>query len=230
MAGWQFLSTAGDFMDLKAKVGLGVGLALGLVLFALPIGLEDRLTREGGLIENASSLLLVLVVLICARQIWRNPSWLWISGFLGTVWMCLRELDFQRRFTTRSIESLGFFSSPGIELETKLVVGAALTPFVIAGAHLLLAGWRALPGAFTRREKWIGYLGMASCLVFVALLFEKVLDPNTAVVEELCELLFAYFIMLMVVGFSRQGRADHVPVRLKSDEALPGVSATAKQS
>lgn len=198
------------FVDIRAQLGLIIGAGLMGCLSLLPLDLEKRLTEEGGLIENFSAGLLGIVVIACAVQLWKRPSRLWLAACLGAVWMFLRELDFQRRFTPRSIESIGFYSNPSIELEMKVVVVLALLPFVIALAQLALAAWKSVPEALSSRRPWLGYLAIAMGLVATAMLFEKQFKMSTGLIEEICELLFAYFVLLLVLAFA--GKSSATPV------------------
>lgn len=207
------------FVDKRAQAGLIIGAGLAGCLSLLPTHVEKRLTEEGGIIENLSAGLLGIVVVACAIQLWRKPSRLWLAGLLGAVWMCLRELDFQRRFTPRSIESIGFYSNPSISLEMKLLVLLALLPFLIAGVQLALAAWKSLPEGVSSRRPWLGYLGIAVGLAATAMIFEKQFEMSTALIEEICELLFAYFVLLLVLAFTRN--SDGREAAVKDEPGMP---------
>ena len=67
-----------------------------------------RLAAEDGLVEVASLVVLGVALILAIRQaatrLW--PGWL--SGAVMFLWGLLRELDIQKRFTYRSIESIGY--------------------------------------------------------------------------------------------------------------------------
>ena len=117
------------FIDAPAKFVLVIGAVLGVILFNLPLPTVKELTGEGDLVENLSSVVLGLVVVLTAIQAARTRSSGWLSATVMALWMFLRELDFQRRFTPRSVESIGFYTRGTIPLQMKLVVLAILAPF-----------------------------------------------------------------------------------------------------
>lgn len=196
------------FIDAPAKFVLVIGAVLGVILFNLPLPTVKELTGEGDLVENLSSVVLGVVVLLTAFQAARTRSPAWLSATVMAVWMFLRELDFQRRFTPRSVESLGFYTRGTIPLQMKLVVLAILAPFVMAGLHLLWLGKKRVAQGIRTREIWIGYLATGAGVVGVALLFEKFLKDATGVIEEVSELTFAGLVLMLVlhyvVGWSKK--------------------------
>ena len=191
------------FIDTPARWVLFLAICLGLTFFWLVTHGWPDLTAEGKPVENASSILLGFVVLMAGLQFGRTRSKIWASAALAAFWLYLRELDYQRQFTPRSIESLGFYFSPAIPLKMKLITIAALLPFMTAGLHLLITARTAIPQAFRTGQVWVGYLLLAAGLVLLALLSEKVIKEPTNIVEEVSELTFAVFILLLVRHFSR---------------------------
>src|SRR5678816_1861978 len=110
-------------------------ICIGLLLVPHQWGL--RLTDEGGPVEVASAVVLVVALLIAIVQFARRFSLGWLSGAALMLWAILRELDFQKRFTYRSIESIAYFVSPRAPWQEKLVVILIMLPFAVAGLHLL---------------------------------------------------------------------------------------------
>lgn len=168
-----------------------------IVLFIVPHDTAVRLTAENGPLENASAGLLGVGVILAALQFSRVRKLAWLAGFGVVLWMFFRELDYQRNFTAKSVESISFYRSSTIPLGTKLVVLVVLAPFVAAWGYVLWRCAKTFRGAFQRRERWTAYVLQAVLMVTIARSVEKLGFDHRAVVEEVFETGFA----LLVVNF-----------------------------
>ena len=182
-------------------------LTLGLLLL---LALRDwalRLTREGHLIENLSEWVAVAGILFATVGLGRFRSRIWLSILLLLVWLYLRELDFQKLFTPRSIESIGFYTSPDIASAMKLLALLAYSPFAAAGLHLAWAGFGEMRAAHPSRAAWCWPLGLAVAFLVMALAGEKLMPKWWQILEEVFELGFAGLVVLVVAHetFRRRG-------------------------
>jgi len=119
--------------------------------------------------------------------------WLCAAGVL--LWLLLRELDFQKAFTYRSIESIGFYTHPRAPVWQKLVAIGALTPFALALLCLFWIAWRNARQAIAQRQPWLGYCAGVIALGLLSAACEKLLDLQGA--EEICELGLALLVLLL---------------------------------
>jgi len=121
---------------------LAVALLL-LALFAVGAALTGRsrnlLLHEGGLVETVSAAGYFVCV---AVLLFRGGMTLAIQRFYIPVlvlFLGLRELDFDKRFTTMGIFKSRFFSSDTVPLAEKLI-GAAVIVFLLYCLYRLLRG------------------------------------------------------------------------------------------
>lgn len=178
-------------------------LILAAVLLALPPHVVKPLVAEDALIENLSALFLVVGLLFAVAQAERTRSPLWVAVSLMMLWMLLRELDMQKRFTPRSIESIGFYSNPSIPLGVKLLALLAMTPFVLSGLYLVTAAIKAIRVAPKCACPWLPAGSIAAALLVSAHLFEKRLPRAWRVLEEPAELAFIALIVFAVIDCAR---------------------------
>ena len=177
----------------------------GMVLVALvllPAALRTRLISEGGFIENLTAAILGLGVILAGLKLKEQRSGVWVSITFVLLWMFMRELDYQRMFTPRSIESTGFYRSSAIPLRMKLVAFVALLPFGIAGLYLLRAAILRVRTAKLPRSAW-ERISVAVVLVAAALISEKLLPPAFQALEEVAEAGFAAVIVLALLQAKR---------------------------
>jgi len=190
-------------------------LTLGLLLMLAPRDWALRLTREGHLIENLSVCVAAGGILFAALNLSRFRSRIWFSILLLLVWLYLRELDFQKLFTPRSIESIGFYRNPDIAPSMKLLALLAYSPFAAAGLHLAWAGFREMRATHPPRAAWWWPLGLAGAFLVVALVGEKLMPRWWQILEEVFELGFLCLIVLIVasVTFRPRGSPARPPHR-----------------
>lgn len=195
------------------------------VLAMLPHEQVHRLNAEGGIIENLSAAAAALCVLLAVFKWIRAPSQLWLAISLAALWMFLRELDYQKIFTPRSIESIGFYSAPHIPLLMKLLAIAALSPFVVAIAYLAWNGFTALQGQRFPLPNWCRPLVIAAAFLAAALASEKLLPPTWGRLEELLELSFLSLILLIIAAatlpFGSPAKPYGALAEAKVNESLP---------
>lgn len=167
-----------------------------VVVQTLPADLAVRLTAESGPFEILSACLLGLALLLGAGGWLRQPTWPRFAGALMLLWALLRELDFQKRFTYRSVESLGYYFRPIAPWSEKLLVVLILTPFIMAGGYLTLLLWRQHRAALRSKASWLALLVAGAALVATGAACEKILGLPVA--EEVLETGFAALIVLLV--------------------------------
>jgi hypothetical protein len=187
-------------IDGRSIVILLAGVLVIAVGLMLPTESAKRLSAEGAIIETVSAALLGVSLLACMRELARRRSWPWLSGSMVVLMLLLRELDFHRRFTPRSIDSTGFYRSAEIPLHTRLIVPLLALPFLLASLHILWLGLRRLAAAVRARQPWPCYTALAFAMIGVARYAEKSRRDLTHVVEEVAEVAFAAFVLLVVLS------------------------------
>jgi hypothetical protein len=180
------------------------------MLMALPRPFAIGLASEDGPIENLSAGILALGVIFAGLRLFRHPSRLWFSILLTVQWMYLRELDYQKMFTPRSVESVGFFSNPKTPLQTKLIAAAIMAPFVLGGLGLFVAAVERLRSMGHPRPEWLRPASIALALLVVALGSEKLLPSPGKLVEELFELSFGTLVVVMIFRYDFNVRGGAV--------------------
>jgi hypothetical protein len=176
-----------------------ITLVLGIVVLALlPPQQAKVLVAEGGLIENLSVAVLGAGMLCAGFTACRTRSRVWLAVSLMLLWMYLRELDYQKHFTPRSIESIGFYTNGDFPLGMKIGAVAALLPFACAGVYILLRTYRVLRSSMTNARPWVFPAMVAAGLFVVGQIAEKVLPSRFHVVEETAELAFVSLLVFIV--------------------------------
>lgn len=178
-------------------MGLGlVAVAGALLLQGLPESTSAFLRSESGPFEMGSIVLLGAAAALAAWQFAGRPSWTRIAGLACVAGLLLRELDFQKRFTYRSVESFGFYTRPIASWSEKVIAATVLLALAAAGLHLARAAWRHLPRAIARGESWVRAVPMAAGLIALGLVSEKFL--HLLVAEEVFETTFAVVVLGIV--------------------------------
>lgn len=181
---------------------LGTGVVM-TVLFLLPRQVSLNLVSEGQMIENISALFLASAVVVAVLHLKRQPGLVWLSATGTLLWAYLREMDYQKMFTYRSVESLGFYTRPQAPLSEKLLVLLILMPFVAAGAHLLWVLVKSLRTGLANREAWVGQVMAILALIMTGLPAEKFLKEFGQIVEEVAELGLSASVLLLTVNLHR---------------------------
>jgi len=153
-------------------------------------------------VELASAVVLVVALLTAIVQLASRFSLAWLSGAALMLWALLRELDFQKRFTYRSIESIPYYVSPRAPWQEKMVVILIMIPFAVAGLHLLRLFCRHFRRELQKREPWTIHLLAAFALGIVGVASEKLLKLHT--VEEPCELGAELLGLLMLLDLQKK--------------------------
>lgn len=182
-------------MNKKVKMSKSSGIAAvivtifcvtGLVVQHLDPETAHRLSAEDGPFELASAGLYGLAFLIAATGCFRERlTLLRLSGTVMLLWATLRELDFQKRFTYRSVESFGYYTRPIAPWSEKIMVLLVLMPFVLAGMYLVFGFLRRAHGAWQMSTPWLSYVTGMIVLLLVSSVLEKVFRHGAA--EEVCE-------------------------------------------
>jgi len=117
-------------------------LVVGVVWFQfLPSELVKFFNAEVGPFEQYSVAFLAAAALLALASWWHSRSTSWLAGGVVLIYATLREFDFQKMFTHRSVMSLGYFTRPKAPLPEKLLVILAIAPCLIAIAYLLRRAW-----------------------------------------------------------------------------------------
>ena len=169
-----------------AAVIIAVFCITGLFVQRLDPEVAHRLSAEDGPFELASAGLYGLGFLIAGVGCFRERLTLFrLSGTVMLLWATLRELDFQKRFTYRSVESFGYYTRPIAPWSEKIIVLLVLLPFVLAGMYLVLGFLRRSPSAWQMSSPWLSYVVGMIVLLLVSSVLEKVFHHGAA--EEVCE-------------------------------------------
>ena len=171
----------------------------------MPRDVAEAVVAEGGLVENASALLYGIGILIAALQLKRHPTWPWLSGLAMLLWMFLRELDYQKAFTYRSVESVPFYTGSTAPGWQKVLALLILAPFAVAGLHLFRLGCRNVRHALAQRNAWPGHFMAIALLGIIAQSSEKLL--HRSLIEEVCELGIALLVLVLTLEFKARSPA-----------------------
>lgn len=129
-------------------------LTLLLVCSVMPRNERERLIEEGGIVENASTMLHFVCFAIAVRKgslpfLRREPAL-----FMAPLLLGLRELDFDKRFTSFGIFQTKLYLRPEVSLSEK-----AIAFMVAVGIAILLVGMVA-----THASSFMNELGRRSSL------------------------------------------------------------------
>lgn len=171
------------------------------------------LGSEDGPFEIVSVWAFGLALFLVLWRLLSQPSVLALSSATMLLWALLRELDLQKRYTYRSVESLGFYTRPDAPVSHKILALAALVPFVLAGSYLFLEYLRRVRPAWARGEVWVGHTFGAIGLLMVGMGLEKLFGLSAA--EEVCETGMALIILLLAweLRIARPGQPEPGPLR-----------------
>ncbi len=203
---------------LAALVLAAVVIALDILLFPA----ADRM-REGGGVESASALLYLGPLLVTLRH--PDLGRMWMPPLLLGA-MALRELDFDKRFTSEGLLSIKVFTYDTALWEKALSVLVLAT---LAAALVLLLRRRA--GAFlrnlARRRHWALYLAAGLALTVVSKSIDglgRKLEPwgidlaaavndRAGQIEEALELGIPVFLLMAALAARRTRRAAALTAR-----------------
>jgi hypothetical protein len=223
------------FVDGASLAVLAAGPLTVAGLLQLPPETAKRLAAEGGPIETASAVLLAFACASCVREAVRTRAAAWASGSVAMLALLLRELDFHRLFTSKSIDSTGFYRSAAVPLHTKLLVVALALPFLVAAGHVLWSMRPHLAPALRGGRPWVGHAGLGLFMVLLSRLAEKTKLTHRQVLEEVAELMFAAFVVLAVMyarrragAVSATGDASPAPPPRRAPRASPTRSPGAR--
>jgi len=100
----------------------GTSWAIGVWVESLPAETARAWVAESGPFEVASAVFYGMAALLAGFHLLQQMTVTRLAAWTMLVWACLRELDFQKRFTYRSIESIGYYSRPQAPWSEKLLV------------------------------------------------------------------------------------------------------------
>ncbi|EED35696.1 conserved hypothetical protein [Luminiphilus syltensis NOR5-1B] len=188
------------------------------IIYTMPLAERTQLLREGGPIEGLSAagyivVLIYAIVIFSNRYIKQYHYLLLLIAFFA-----MRELDFDKRFTTMGVLKSKFLVSPDVPLLQKVIGGLVLALLIYCVVYTLLLHGRPLVKRLFNPalHHWGILLGLA-CMVFsksVDGLGRKVkgwtgyeLDyvtvKNASALEECLELFIPLFFLLAFVAYAR---------------------------
>lgn len=150
-------------------IALALGVVLAFISFDLVRSPEGKwMLREGGGIESVTAVLLGYMSLLYAGS--RNGSGNWHVA-VGLLLLAMRELDFDKRFTSEGVLQLRLYSGDSPLWEK--IIGAAVV-FVAIAVLVRLAMFQLGPWvrALLRGASWAWLFALSGVLVVVA----KMLD------------------------------------------------------
>lgn len=202
-----------SLIDSKVLAVLVVSVLAGLVVQSLPRETAAALTAETGVFEVASAIMYGLAAVLAAVHFMRQRTPLRLAGVAMLLWAFMRELDFQKHFTYRSVESIGYYVRPYASWSEKAAVLLILAPFVVAGCYLLIQFWRHLRPAYRNGEKWLAHVASCFVLGVASSTSEKLVGWRAA--EEVFETGLAATVLMLTWnlrarfgGDSARGRAE----------------------
>jgi hypothetical protein len=182
-------------------------------------GMQSTMMNEGGWVETASWIAYFVAAFFVALQVLRWPvRW---SMLVLTLVLGLRELDFDKRFTTMGIFKSRFYPSPDVPLSEKLIALVITACIVVSLFFLIKNHLKPFIERLKRRE------GPSLCFLFSGglLVFAKSIDglsrklepigivPSDATnriaasVEESFELAAALLIVVAAIGALKNYRS-----------------------
>jgi len=200
--------------DISPFVWGCLSFALLMAIWTQSLPAESELARhlasEDGIFEQGTAgfLIAAVVLALVTSVVRRSATWL----ATGVLFACvtLRELDFQKMFTYRSIMSLGYYTRDVAPVGEKLLVLLLITPCLLAIFYLL---YRA------RKDAWLrgAEAGLQRAWVFsisVFFLTSHILDRHndllgfipgrTGILEALVEFTMAMALLFLLVDLKPQ--------------------------
>lgn len=193
--------------------------ALIVALQVVPAETRDALLIEGAAVETPSAVAYLVAGLILFIQALRIPS-RWSLAVLATL--CgLRELDFDKRFTTMGIFKSRFYPSPDVPFVEKLiavavVVAILITLYFAARNYLMpfIRGLRQKSGVVISVFVFASSVvvaksldGMERKLEPLGIATSDVMEQVAMSIEEVLELMASLILVVGVLGAFK--RADN---------------------
>lgn len=199
-------------------------------LALLPDDVLDILIKEDGVVETAQFVLYLVCAIIswfyARHNIWKSG----ISGGIIFAIFALRELDFQKRFTSMSVTKTRFFISPDVSIAAKMIAGAILISSVIILMSFVLKTNATLLNGLRARLKWafsacagIGLLAASTVLdnanrhfKAIGIVLSDQLSMVVEIFEEMIELAIPLLFLLALVQWQRallKKKRNYLPAR-----------------
>jgi hypothetical protein len=212
--------------DLVLYVGLVIAIVLAIVV-SLSLGYESTvfMIKEGGPVESLTAVLYV----VCFIIILVSGRWAFLRDkpyfALLPVIFCMRELDFDKRFTGIKFYKIKFFLSDDISLLGKIFAFSVLVTILLLVYSMIKNHWRTFVLEVRERTSFgIGVLvvfslcvvaksidGLGRKLRSVGLEASPAVEQCAAVVEEYVELGIPLAMLIVFVSyFRRRNRAAMV--------------------
>jgi hypothetical protein len=208
-------------MNLKFFTAVWAALLVGAVVLVVASELvspetKDFMFKEGAIIESVSAIGYFVAALLLFIQILKRMPNRW-SSFLIVLFFGLRELDFDKRFTTMGIFKSRFYSSSHVPVLEKLI-GLLIILALFACAYFLIKkyfhpfmtglkrgggiAWSVLfIGGALAVSKTIDGIGRK--LEPFGVETTEMVDRLTSSIEEVMELGASLLLLVVVIAFYR---------------------------
>ena len=180
----------------------------------IPLGhdIVRPMTRDGGLIQVATAVLLCIgVVLVLSRVIaGQQPVLKWVEAFCILAVYAMRELDFHRLFTTEHVTRLKLYTGP-FPLEEKLIGAAIWLVFFAAVLHFCITTVPPWIRNLKKKVPQAWYIVAWALLLVGAQILDKprfLRGWRTILVEETMELGAAIMMIFIIVSFISRARGS----------------------
>lgn len=183
-----------------------------LALSLLGYDVVKPMTKDGGILQIATSVLLCLSVALALLQVIakQQPMLKWVEASYMLSVYAMREMDFHRMFTGEHVTRLKFYMGP-FPLQEKLIGGAIMLLFIVITVHFFITNVPLFMQDLNKKvpRAWYcivwGFLLLGAQLVDKLHLFEGVIQPLT---EETMELGAAVMMIFIVLSFSQKAGRD----------------------
>ncbi len=168
--------TDSSYNDRPAFAGYTIVLLILMCLYGVGISLSgvsyEKLFREGGFIETLSVIAYFATLALCLIR--GGLPWLRTHYDIAAIliFLGLRELDFDKRFTTMGIFKSKFFAS-GEVAATEKIIGAIV---ILLLAALIIQLSRKYTATLILRLKKCDAVTFGVWIAFLVLLFSKAID------------------------------------------------------
>jgi len=187
--------------------------AVVLIIGALaPLGHDvvKPMTKDGGILQIATSVLLCFTVLLALLRVitQEQPVLQWVEAACILSIYAMREMDFHRIFTAEHVTRLGFYTGP-FPLWEKLIGGTIVLLFIVITLHFLIANVPLLIQGLKKGLPRAWYFIVWAFLLVGAQLIDKPHIFKVAMkslIEETMELGAAMMVVFILLSFPRNVR------------------------
>jgi hypothetical protein len=163
------------------------------------------MTKDGGILQIATSVLLCFAVLLALLRVitQEQPVLQWVEAACILSIYAMREMDFHRMFTAEHVTRLGLYTGP-FPLGEKLIGGTIMLLFIVITLHFLIANVPLLIQGLKKGVPRAWYFIVWGFLLAGAQLMDKPhLFPGSMkpLIEETMELGAAMLMVFILLSF-----------------------------